>query len=192
MTEDIISEEGRRSRFEQWEQLGVDQVKADLQNGGWRIVGGTPAVRALAWEWVRLKEMPPQTARRRDKDLVRKLLQILEQSGTTRGFSFDAVEAESLCRSLDDIRYNLQQAEDMGLIEVGSKPLSGEWRILRLTPAGHDFLEATPAVATQNVAATGQQKPSEILTLKPTFWGIGIDLKEAGRRMLRWWQGKDK
>jgi Hypothetical protein (DUF2513) len=192
MTNDIISEEGRRARFEQWEKIGLDRIKADLQNGGWQVVGGTPAVRDLAWEWVRLKEMSRPTARRRDKDLIRKLLQILEEAGTDRGFSFEAVEAESLGRSLDDIRYNLQQAEDMGLIEVGSKPLNGEWRILRLTPAGHDFLEASPAVATQNVAAVGQQKPSEILTLKPTFWGIGIDLKEAGRRALRWWRGNDK
>jgi hypothetical protein len=42
MTDDIISEEGRRARLEQWEQLGVDQVKADLQNGGHRVVGGPP------------------------------------------------------------------------------------------------------------------------------------------------------
>jgi hypothetical protein len=53
MTDDIVSEEGRRTRFEQWEQLGLDRVKADLQSGGWQVVGGTPAVRDLAWEWVR-------------------------------------------------------------------------------------------------------------------------------------------
>jgi hypothetical protein len=114
VTDAIISEEGRRTRFEQWEKLGVDQVKADLQTGGFRVVGGTQAVRDLAWEWVRMKETSRPPARRRDKDLIRKLLQILEQSGTNRGFSFEAVEAESLGRSLDDIRYNLQQAEDMG------------------------------------------------------------------------------
>jgi predicted nucleotide-binding protein len=51
-----ISEEGRRARFERWEQLGPDQVKHDLLNGGRRVVGGPPAVRALAWEWVRMKE----------------------------------------------------------------------------------------------------------------------------------------
>jgi hypothetical protein len=120
------------------------------------------------------------------------LLQILVQSGATRGFSFEAAEAESLGRSLDDIRYNLQQAEDMGLIEVGSKPLNGEWRILRLTPAGHDFLESSPTVAIHNAAAASEQKPSEILTLKPTLWGIGIDLKEVGRRARQWWQARNK
>ena len=34
MTDDIISEKGRRDRFEQWDKLEVDQVKADLQTGG--------------------------------------------------------------------------------------------------------------------------------------------------------------
>jgi hypothetical protein len=56
MADDAISEEGRRAVFEQWEKLGLDQIRADLQNGIWRVVGGTQAVRELAWEWVRLKE----------------------------------------------------------------------------------------------------------------------------------------
>jgi hypothetical protein len=29
---------------------------------------------------------------------------------------------------------------------------------------------------------------SEVLTLKPNFHGIGIDLKEAGRRIRSWWR----
>jgi hypothetical protein len=48
MTNDIISEEGRRARFDQWEKIGLDRIKADLENGGWQVVGGTPAVRDLA------------------------------------------------------------------------------------------------------------------------------------------------
>ena len=51
-----ISQEGRITRFAAWEKLGLDQVKHDLLNGGHRIVGGPPAVRNLAWEWVRWKE----------------------------------------------------------------------------------------------------------------------------------------
>jgi hypothetical protein len=192
VTDDEISEDGRRARFEQWEKLGLDRVKADLLNGGYQLIGGPPSVQKLAWEWVRLKEMSRPAALRRDKDLIRKLLQILDEAGTDRGFSFEAVEAESLGRPLDDIRYNLQQAEDMGLIEVGSKPLNGEWRILRLTPAGHEFLESTQTMATQSAAAVSQQKPGEILTLKPTLWGIGIDLKEVWRRARQWWQVKNK
>jgi hypothetical protein len=51
-----ISEEDRQARFERWEQLGLDRVKHDLLNGGRSLVGGRPAVRKLAWEWVRMKE----------------------------------------------------------------------------------------------------------------------------------------
>jgi len=78
---------------------------------------------------------------KRDMDLIRELLQILEATETDRGFSFEQEEATQLNRSLDEIRYNLHQAEQMGLIEVGSKPLQGEWTIRRLTPKGHEFLE---------------------------------------------------
>jgi hypothetical protein len=74
-------------------------------------------------------------------DLIRELLKMLEAAATNRGFSFEEGEAETLKRTLDEVRYNLQQAEQMGLIEVGSKPLNGEWKILRLTPSGHDFLK---------------------------------------------------
>lgn len=32
-------------------------------------------------------------------------------------------------------------------------------------------------------------KPPELLTLNPNFHGLGINLKEAGRRFRRWWKG---
>jgi hypothetical protein len=51
-----ISQEGRIERFATWEKLGLERVKADLLNGGYRLVGGTPAIQALAWEWVRSRE----------------------------------------------------------------------------------------------------------------------------------------
>jgi predicted nucleotide-binding protein len=85
-------------------------------------------------------EKPQGEIVKRDNSLIQELLQTLEAAPTDRGFSFEQEEATKLNRSLDDIRYNLQQAEDMGLIEVGSKPLNGEWKILRLTPRGHDFI----------------------------------------------------
>jgi hypothetical protein len=56
MSEYKISEEGKRARFARWEKFGVDRIKADLLDGGHRLVGGAPAVRDLAWEWVRKKE----------------------------------------------------------------------------------------------------------------------------------------
>ena len=60
-----ISREGekllqRLARYEQWEKLGVDRVKADLTaTGGIREVGGGPGVADMAWEWVRMKENKP-------------------------------------------------------------------------------------------------------------------------------------
>lgn len=51
--EDLLS---RKARFESWEKLGVDCLKHDLLNGGFRIVGGPPENQKLAWEWVRMKE----------------------------------------------------------------------------------------------------------------------------------------
>jgi len=51
-----ISEEGRKARFAQWEKLGLDVVKRDLEHGRFRLIGGPSEVRELAREWVRMKE----------------------------------------------------------------------------------------------------------------------------------------
>lgn len=55
-SEPEITEEGRRARFAQWEEIGLDRVKHDLVHGGYEVVGGPPVVRKLAWTWVRQKE----------------------------------------------------------------------------------------------------------------------------------------
>jgi len=136
---------------------------------------------------------------KRDMNLIRELLLMLEAAATDRGFSFEEGEAETLKCTLDQIRYNLQQAEERGLIVVGSKPLNGEWIIRRLTPSGHDFLESgrntiqnhlssvTLHPASDDAVTTKSEKTQgELLTLRPTLWGLGIDLKELGRRVRRW------
>ena len=76
MSEAEISETGRQARFARWEKLGLDRVKADLLNGGHGVVGGSPAVRDLAWEWVRFREAAQSKGGilRRDPELIRKLL----------------------------------------------------------------------------------------------------------------------
>jgi len=56
MSDYKISEEGKHARFARWEKIGVDRIKADLLAGGHQLVGGPPAVRDLAWKWVRDKE----------------------------------------------------------------------------------------------------------------------------------------
>jgi Hypothetical protein (DUF2513) len=136
----------------------------------------------------------------RDLDLIREILLMVEAAATDRGFSFEEGEAETLKRTLDEIRYNIEVAEKMGLIEVGSKPLNGEWIIRRLTPNGHDFLErsqnsepnqisSVKLTALDNeVPATSAKTQGELFILKPSFSGMGIDLKELWRRVRSFWQ----
>jgi hypothetical protein len=114
MTDDEISEGGRKARFDRWERLGVDVIRTDLEaTGGLRMVGGPPAVRRLAWDWVRMKEA--------------------EQSKS----------------------------------------------------AAHQ--SQTGTVDTETAPPLRQPK-TELLTLKPTLWGVGIDLKELWRRARDRWQ----
>lgn len=49
-------EVSRKARFEHLAKLGLDRVKHDLLNGGFRWVGGTLEQQEEAWEWVRMKE----------------------------------------------------------------------------------------------------------------------------------------
>jgi hypothetical protein len=65
--EDEISEQGRKVRFERWERLGLDWVKHDLLQGGHQVIGGPPAVRELAREWVRIKEAEQAAAAAQEK-----------------------------------------------------------------------------------------------------------------------------
>jgi len=92
--DDEISEAGRMAGFEQWEKLGLDRVKSDLQADPHRRIG-SGLVQNLAWEWVRMKE------------------------------------------------------------------------------------------AERAKAQAVEEKPAEMVTLNPNFHGIGIDLKEAARRLRR-------
>lgn len=49
----------RLEREERWEQIGLDRIKHDLLNGGFRVVGGTVENQEEAWAWVRRKENKP-------------------------------------------------------------------------------------------------------------------------------------
>jgi hypothetical protein len=114
---ETIGDAGREARFKQWEKIGFDRIKADLLNGGHRLVGGPPAVRELAWEWVRMKEASGKS--------IAELVGVELPPG-----SIEALLAPTPC------------------------------------PPGRPV----------------QPRP-ELFTLKPTIWGMGVDLKELGRRI---------
>jgi hypothetical protein len=187
---DEISEEGRRQRFARWEQLGVDQVKHDLLNGGHRLVGGPPAVRELAWEWVRMKETGAQVKESNIQDNAFELLKAIERA--TRGSATPVVleELRDLGMTVDETKAAFQYLKSKGLIEAKF----GIFYSARLSGAGHDAIqEAEKAAEQKQSAAPPPEKSSELLTLKPSIWGVSVDLKEAGRRIRqRLQRGKDK
>lgn len=77
---------------------------------------------------------------------------------------------------IEDVRRELDHARDrsIGLLK---QAIGGLKSRLKSLPKDHE--RSTP---------TDQQKRDELLMLKPTVWGVGIDLKEAARRLFRRWQ----
>jgi hypothetical protein len=61
-----INERAQKEKFSQWEEIGVDRIKA---YSGCRLVGAPPEVHQLAWEWVRGKEQ--EADREREKKTER-------------------------------------------------------------------------------------------------------------------------
>jgi hypothetical protein len=65
--------------------------------------------------------------------------------------------------------YAPDQFKGLNLVELITRPRSSE------TPVPNPLAPAS------------QQRP-ELFTLKPGIWGMSIDLKELGRRAVRWWR----
>ena len=115
MSTQDITEAGKQARFRRWEELGLDRVKSDLLNGGHRLIGGSLAVRELAWEWVRMKEQQGLPAKR-DMDVIRELLLEIEAGRTDfETFPLDPMERARLVnpearKFRDDQLHLMQQA----------------------------------------------------------------------------------
>src|ERR1700686_784789 len=71
-----------------------------------------------------------------------------------------------------------------------------DWVKHDLLQGGHQVIGGPPAVGelawggggikeAEHAAAGAQEKPARMVTFKPSIHGIGIDLKEAGRRIRR-------
>ena len=52
-----MDEEGKRRRYARWEEIGEDAIRADMESGGHRLVGGSPDVRRLALQWLDEKQL---------------------------------------------------------------------------------------------------------------------------------------
>jgi hypothetical protein len=64
-----ISQEDRIARFEQWDRIGVETIRAGLQRGG-TIYIGQHAVEDLALEWVHSKETQAPPTSQQSKELL--------------------------------------------------------------------------------------------------------------------------
>lgn len=145
MSDDDLTEAGRLARFKRWEKLGLDRVKADLLDGGHKLVGGPPAVRALAWEWVRQKEQEPVPLHR-DMDLIRTLLLEIESGKTyfdiTPSLDPAAIEALPNPRETRIRGEHLHLLGSAGLIEIDvENRATGQLVVRGLTWQGHEFLD---------------------------------------------------
>jgi hypothetical protein len=80
---DEISPEKRAATFARWEKLDLEKIRADLENGGYQLIGSAPQVRELAREFVRMKDA--------EKANVPKELFSLKP--TPHGFGIDLLEA---------------------------------------------------------------------------------------------------
>jgi GGDEF domain-containing protein len=64
-----ISQDDRIARFEEWDRIGVETIRAGLQRGG-KIYIGQRAAEDLAWEWVRSKETQELPTSRQSREIV--------------------------------------------------------------------------------------------------------------------------
>jgi hypothetical protein len=74
---------------------------------------------------------------KRDMDLIRTILLEVEKSPSPGGCQIKLPE-----HSREELYYNAQQAQDAGLIEAKFSSDGTAFHVLRLTYAGHEFLDA--------------------------------------------------
>lgn len=60
-----------------------------------------------------------------------------------------------------------------------------------IVPFVRDFINHVRSKATPDASPPRQTNysPAEVLSLKPTIYGVGVDLKEVWRRLRIWWTG---
>ncbi len=66
--------------------------------------------------------------------------------------------------------------------------LSG--RVVQASQAGAGMSSPAPSKDSTTGETSSPPQPKEMLTLKPTFMGLSLDLKELFRRVKAWWKSK--
>jgi hypothetical protein len=83
------------------------------------------------------------------------------------------------------------QWEKLGVDAIEQDLATGGHRLvggpLQVRALAREWVQLKKAAAQQGGPAASEPsaKPGELLTLKPSIYGVGIDLKEAGRRIRR-------
>lgn len=114
--EDKISDERRDQLFAQWEDYGLDTIKGDLINGGFRYVGGPPATRALAMAWVRMKEAE------RSKQAERAASHTIHVSGPNARVNLHSTDhSTNTVVSNTSVFNQLHEAVDTGVLDEGER-----------------------------------------------------------------------
>jgi Hypothetical protein (DUF2513) len=80
---------------------------------------------------------------KRDMDLARRILLAVEADPEATGFGYVQVDIEGHDQA--EVSYHIQLLRDAGLLEAKSLTTRAglDWRPIRLTYAGHEFVEAS-------------------------------------------------
>lgn len=114
--EDKVSDERRDQLFAQWEDYGLDVIKGDLINGGFRYVGGPLATRALARAWVRMKEAE------RLQQAERAASHTIHVSGPNARVNLHSTDhSTNTVVSNNSVFNQLHEAVDTGVLEDGER-----------------------------------------------------------------------
>jgi hypothetical protein len=159
MANDEISEEGRQARFKQWEKLGLDAIKEDLASGGYRLVGGPPQVRALAREWVRMKDdeiVAGQLEQNIQANAVA-LLKAIERA--TRGYATPVLleQLRTLEMTTGEAQAAFHYLKSKGLIEANSRIVYSA----RMSAAGHDAIKEADSKERRSAPAPDEKSSDE-------------------------------
>ena len=111
----------------------------------------------------------------RDMELVRSILSEVERLPSLEGCR---IKIEG--RTPEEVYYKARLMQEAGLIEVRFLPGSTAFHVLRLTHAGHEFLDAARSDTAWNKAKNALSSATGTLTLE----GLKVALPEIIKKLL--------